>query len=218
MSVLAAGRPLPRAGDPAMGTVRQAAAGDRAALEAMFQRCTPQTIYRRFHGQVRAFPRAYLAEALAGAAAHFAIVACDGPRVVALASCRLADPADSAWDGVAPGGSGAAELGILIEDTWQRRGLGRELVARLVAHADSLGLPELHAQVLTEQDWITRLLSPYGECASTFGPGVREVRLRRKLPTEHAIPAERRPLPGGRRTPEPLVVSSTASTTKPRSS
>jgi GNAT superfamily N-acetyltransferase len=179
-------------------TVRQAAARDRAALEAMFQRCTPQTVYRRFHGQLKAFPAAYLAEALAGVPAHFAIVACDGPRAVALASCRLADPADAGATGATGGGAaagvnGAAELGILIEDRWQRRGLGRELLARLVAHADSLGLPELHAQMLTEQDWIIGLLSPHGECTSTFSPGVREVRLRRKLPAEHALPAERRP-------------------------
>ena len=139
-------------------TVRQAAAADRAALEAMFQRCTPQTIYRRFHGQVKSFPRAYLAEALAGTPPHFAIVAGHGPVVIALASCRLADPAAAAaaGDGVAPRSSGAAELGILIEDTWQRHGLGRELLARLVAHADSLGLAELQAQMLTEQDWIDR--------------------------------------------------------------
>jgi hypothetical protein len=86
-----------------------------------------------------------------------------------------------------------AELGILIEDGWQRRGLGRELLARLVAHADSLGLPELHAQMLTEQDWIMGLLSPYGECASTFGPGVREARVRLSHPRERAHPVECRP-------------------------
>ncbi len=162
----------------------------------MFQRCTPQTIYRRFHGQVKAFPRAYLAEALAGMAAHLALVACDGPRVVALASARLTGPADAGSE-VGSGGSGAAELGILIEDAWQRRGLGRELLARLVAYADSLGLPELHAQMLTEQDWIMGLLSPYGECASTFGPGVREVRVRLALPGERGLTGERRPA-GGR--------------------
>ena len=107
MSVLAAGRPRPGTppflGAPDAGTagrlttltVRQAAERDRATLQAMFQRCTPQTIYRRFHGQVKAFPAAYLTEALAGVPSHFALVACDGPRVVALASCRLADPADA---------------------------------------------------------------------------------------------------------------------------
>jgi len=163
--------------------VRPAGPGDRAALEAMFGRCTPQTIYRRFHGQVKAFPRAYLTEALAGVPAHFALVACHGPRVVALASLRLAEP----------GSREAAELGILIEDDWQRRGLGRELLAGLIARADSLGLPELQAQMLTEQDWIMGLLSPYGECASAFSPGIREVRLRRAIPGEHGLPAGHRP-------------------------
>jgi GNAT superfamily N-acetyltransferase len=173
--------------------VRQAAERDRAALEAMFQRCTLQSVYRRFHGQVKAFPAGYLAEALAGVPSHFALVACDGPRVVALASCRLVDPADAdaTGDEAAPGDSRAAELGILIEDRWQRRGLGRELLARLVAHADSLGLPELRAQMLTEQDWIIGLLSPYGECASAFSPGVREVRLRLGLPGKRRPPAGR---------------------------
>jgi len=163
--------------------VRPARPRDRAALESMFGRCTPQTIYRRFHGQVKAFPRAYLAEALAGVPAHFALVACDGPRVVALASLRLAEP----------GSREAAELGILIEDSWQRRGLGRKLLAGLIAHADSLGLPDLQAQMLTEEDWIMSLLSPYGECASVFSPGVREVRLRRVIAGEHGLPARHHP-------------------------
>ena len=163
--------------------VRRAEPGDRPALEAMFGRCTPQTIYRRFHGQVKAFPRAYLAEALAGVPGHFALVAGDGPRVVALASLRLADP----------GSREAAELGILIEDGWQRHGLGRVLLGGLIAHVDSLGLPELQAQMLTEQDWIMGLLSPYGQCASAFSPGVRDVRLRRGLPGEDGLPAAHRP-------------------------
>jgi GNAT superfamily N-acetyltransferase len=185
----------PGSGGPALTglLVRTAEPGDRAALEAMFQRCTPQTIYRRFHGRVKAFPAAYLTEALARVPPHFAIVACDGPRVVALASCRIVDPAGRGPTGgeVAPGASGAAELGILIEDGWQQRGLGRQLLARLVAHANSLGLPELRAQTLTGQDWIIGLLSPYGACASTFGPGVREVRLRLDHPGEHRLAAAR---------------------------
>jgi GNAT superfamily N-acetyltransferase len=152
--------------------VRRAEAGDRSALEAMFQRCTLQTVYRRFHGQVKSFPAGYLAEALAGLPDHFALVACSGDQVVALASCRVAD----GGDGRAPDG---ADLGILIEDAWQRRGLGSELLDRLVAHADSLGLSALDAQVLSEQDWLIRLLLRYGECTSAFHCGVREVRLRR---------------------------------------
>jgi GNAT superfamily N-acetyltransferase len=145
---------------------RRARAGDRAALEAMFLRCTPATVYQRFHGPVKAFPSSYLAGALAGGPAHYALVACSGARVVALASCVLTD------DGA------SAELGILIEDGWQRRGLGRRLLGQLVAHASSRGVSHLDAQVLTEQDWIIGLLSGHGTCTSAFRLGVREVRLR----------------------------------------
>jgi GNAT superfamily N-acetyltransferase len=142
--------------------------GDRAALEAMFLRCSPSTVYRRFHGPVKAFPASYLAEALSGVPEHYALVACAAPageRVVAMASCRL-DPA-----------SGEGELGILVEDEWQRRGLGRSLLGQLVSWAGGRGVRVLNAQVLTEHDWIIGLLAPYGDCSSVFRPGVREVRV-----------------------------------------
>jgi GNAT superfamily N-acetyltransferase len=153
---------------PAEGMlVRRASAGDQAALEAMFLRCSPSTVYRRFHGQVKAFPASYLAEALSGVPEHYAVVACAGGRVVALASCRL-DPVRA-----------EGELGILVEDEWQRRGLGSSLLGLLVSWADGRGVRALNAQVLTEHDWIIGLLAPYGECSSAFRRGVREVRLQR---------------------------------------
>jgi len=170
--------------------VRQAEPGDRAALEAMFQRCSPQTVYRRFHGHLRAFPAAFLNEAVAGVPKHFALVACCGTRVVAMASlvgvadCCLAGPgADRGTDYDADQGASAhagactAELGILVEDVFQRRGLGRLLLAGLAAHARELGLATIQAQVLMEQDWMLKLLGEFGRCKSTFQRGVREVTL-----------------------------------------
>jgi GNAT superfamily N-acetyltransferase len=187
--------------------MRRAGGDDRAALESMFLRCTPPTVYRRFHGPVKAFPASYLTEALARVPEHLALVAVARPaaggglharigddrgagggpgararvgddpgarggpgaraRVVGLASCRLTDS------------GAAAELGLLVEDAWQGRGIGRELLRRLVAYADCLKVPELQAQVLTEQDWIIGMLRPYGHCSSLFRPGVREVRVQR---------------------------------------
>jgi GNAT superfamily N-acetyltransferase len=144
--------------------VRPAVAGDRAALEAMFQRSSPATVFRQFHGQVRAFPRAYLDEALAGADAHFAVVCYSGCEAVALASCRTVAP-------------GSAELGILIEDAWQRRGLGGTLLGELVAHAAGHGIGTLRAQMLTEQDWIINMLARHGTWTSAFARGVRDVTL-----------------------------------------
>jgi GNAT superfamily N-acetyltransferase len=147
--------------------VRRAAPADREALARMFERCTPDTRYRRFHGPVKAIPERYLAEALSGSPFHYALVACQEPcldasrdrkpdagGIVALASCRTVD-------------EGAAELGVLIEDAWQRRGLGTRLIRDLAAHASRTGLRALGAQVLAEQAWITGLLRPYGPCRLT---------------------------------------------------
>jgi GNAT superfamily N-acetyltransferase len=159
-------------------SVRRAAAGDRPALERMLARCTGQTRYRRFHGPVTVFPERYLTEALSGSPVHFALVACpdedaegdgtvvdgtvvDGTvvdgTVVALASCRAVD-------------EGVAELGILVEDEWQRRGVGDHLLGEIVAYAASTGLRALRAQVLAEQPWIVGLLRRHGTC-TTSGAG-----------------------------------------------
>jgi GNAT superfamily N-acetyltransferase len=148
-------------------SVRRATAGDRPALERMLARCTGQTRYRRFHGPVNVFPERYLTEALCGSPLHFALVAhvaddvddatvADG-TVVALASCRAV-------------GEGVAELGILIEDEWQRRGLGGHLLAEIVAYAHRTGLRALQAQILAEQPWIVGLLGRHGTC-TTAGAG-----------------------------------------------
>lgn len=169
--------------------VRRAEPGDRAALEAMFQRCSPQTVYRRFHGHLRAFPAPFLDEAIAGVPKHFALVACCGTRVVAMANlagvanCCLAGPgADrgtdcGGGDASAHAGACTAELGILVEDVFQRRGLGRLLLAAVAAHARELGLTTIQAQVLMEQDWMLKLLEELGRSKSTFQRGVREVTL-----------------------------------------
>lgn len=144
----------------AVGTcsMRRAAAGDRPALERMLARCTGQTRYRRFHGPVSVFPERYLAEALSGSPLHFALVACldedeaeDDDTVVALASCRAVD-------------EGVAELGILVEDDWQRRGVGGDLLGEIVAYAARTGLRALQAQVLADQPWIVGLLRRHGTC------------------------------------------------------
>jgi GNAT superfamily N-acetyltransferase len=167
------GRP---GGDDERLVVRPAVAGDRAALEAMFQRCSPATVFRRFHGQVRAFPRAYLDEALSGADAHYAIVCYSGCEAVALASCRTDEP-------------GSAELGILIEDAWQRRGLGGTLLDELVTRAAGHGIRRLRAQMLTEQDWIIKMLARHGTWTSAFARGMRDVTLELAAAETEVAPA-----------------------------
>ena len=159
----------------------------------MFGRCTPSTRYRRFHGPVKSIPERYLADVLSGSAFHYALVAWhdaagfpdgdpvtgEGPAAgsgasagaspgvaVALASCRVVE-------------EGAAELGLLIEDAWQRHGLGTRLLRDLVAHAGHAGVRVLQAQLLAEQAWIAGLLRPYGACrVHAAGNGVLNVTVR----------------------------------------
>ena len=173
-------------GRAAQVSVRRAGTSDREALGRMFDRCTPSTRYRRFHGPVKTIPERYLADALSGGAFHYALVAWHDatPRTgeapvadasaagaspgvaVALASCRIV-------------AEGAAELGILIEDGWQRTGLGTRLLSALVAHARRAGVRVLEAQLLAEQAWIAGLLRPYGVCRlRSTGGGVLNVTVR----------------------------------------
>lgn len=55
-------------------------------------------------------------------------------------------------------GSGTAELGMLVEDAWQRRGIGRRLVAHLVAAAPARGITTLTAAVLAGNAQVADLL------------------------------------------------------------
>ena len=142
--------------------VRRAAEGDRQALAEMLARCTGETRYLRFQGYVHVFPERYLSEALSRSPLHYALVVsvagADGaadPAVVALASCRAVE-------------EGVAELGFLVEDAWQRRGIGARLLREIVDHAARTGQRALTAQVLPEQSWIVGLLGRYGPCRTAL--------------------------------------------------
>src|SRR6202012_4684365 len=66
---------LVRPGSAGLVRVRRATTADREPLRRMFERCSPDTRYRRFHAPVKAIPARYLTEALSGSAFHYALVA-----------------------------------------------------------------------------------------------------------------------------------------------
>lgn len=134
----------------------------------MFDRCSTDTIRRRFHGNRRSFPAQYLTDAVAGRHGNFSLVAdATGESIVALASCV------SAADGV-------ADIAVLVEDNYQRQGIGSTLLSLLIAHADYSGVGTLQTTVMVEQEWILRLLRGYGDCSASLSMGVFEVTLRRE--------------------------------------
>jgi GNAT superfamily N-acetyltransferase len=102
----------------------------------MFDRCGPETRYGRFHGLLHALPERYLAEALAAEPAwHDALVVEVPGELVALGSARAV-------------GERAVEVGLLVEDAAQGRGLGTRLLLALAARARSRGVAELRCDVL----------------------------------------------------------------------
>ncbi|WP_018351371.1 GNAT family N-acetyltransferase [Longispora albida] len=71
---------------------------------------------------------------------------------------------------------GVAELAILVEDSWQNRGLGSSLVTMLVAEARDRGLVELRASLLADNVAMRRLLASQG-AAFSYGGAVVDARL-----------------------------------------
>lgn len=149
--------------------IRPATGGDRPALVEMLARCTEPTRVRRFLAPLRSFPEPYLTEALAEQMDHFALVATTPAGVVALASCRTT-------------AAETADLAVLVEDSWQRQGIGTCLLDRLIDHADLHGLRTLKATMRPEQDWIMWALRDFGTCTARLSMSELEVTLRRKSP------------------------------------
>ncbi|WP_234353015.1 GNAT family N-acetyltransferase [Streptomyces sp. NRRL B-1140] len=101
-------------------TVRRADTRDLEAARAMHDRCSPRTLKLRYHGPVRDADR-YLNHLLSPRYGRTLAVQTASGRIVGLGHLL--------WDG------DETEVALLVEDAWQRRGVGAELLTRLVAMA-----------------------------------------------------------------------------------
>jgi GNAT superfamily N-acetyltransferase len=132
---------------------------DRPAVAAMAGRCSRATVYRRFHGFID-LPT-YVAGLFAGEQYHLA--AWCGGACVGLATVA------SSWSG--------HDVGVLVEDRWQRRGIGSALCEELVTAARQMGLAGLHADVLSDDAFVLRLLRRHGSLDINLEYGVYSVDL-----------------------------------------
>ena len=106
-------------------TVRRADTTDLAAAREMHDRCSPQTLGLRYHGPVGDADR-YLGHLLSPRFGRTLAVETASGRLVALGHLL--------WDG------DETEVALLVEDAWQRRGIGAELLRRLVGDGGRGGL------------------------------------------------------------------------------
>jgi GNAT superfamily N-acetyltransferase len=153
--------------------VTTASPDDDAAVTAMVERCSQRTLSRRFHGST------------------------DG---IAYTRAQLRTRTDIVrvawWDGscvalgvLAAGGEGPWELGVLVEDAWQRQGVGRLLVASLVSEARLRNVSSLVATVLGDDAAILRPLRRLGSSSSHIecGTVALAVRLDEPAPTSRRL-------------------------------
>jgi GNAT superfamily N-acetyltransferase len=116
---------------------------DLARTVALHRRCSPQTLWSRYHRAMPA-PRTYLPALLTRpGSVHLAVLDGTG-RFVAVGHLM---PDHS-----------AVEAALLVEDSWQGRGLGTRLLRRLARHALSGGWETLYGLFLAGDERIDAIL------------------------------------------------------------
>ncbi|MEU9735343.1 GNAT family N-acetyltransferase [Streptomyces sp. NPDC048002] len=111
-------------------TVRRADTDDVDAAKAMHERCSAHTLSRRYHGPVGDADR-YLNHLLSPRYGRTLAVQTASGRIVGLGHLL--------WDG------DETEVALIVEDAWQRRGIGAELLRRLVALAAEADCDSVYA-------------------------------------------------------------------------
>lgn len=120
----------PRPGS-AVPELRRATVADADAVIAMHDRCSYESRTRRYHVPMPKLT-ARTARHLSAPAGGVSIVACVGDAVVGMATA-------APWDELASDETSVMEIAVLVEDGWQRRGIGAALLARVVREARLLG-------------------------------------------------------------------------------
>jgi GNAT superfamily N-acetyltransferase len=112
----------------ALPTVRLATFDDTAALVRMHGRCSGDSIYRRYAAPLARIDERFARRLLL--AGNGALVAAVGDEVVGVATISTCENA-------------IAEVSLLVEDGWQRRGLGTQLLSGAARLARGHGAAEM---------------------------------------------------------------------------
>lgn len=145
--------------DGRRATVRPVLPQDAALQQAFVQALSPAARYRRFHGPVNVLPEStlrYMTEV--DYVAHMALIATtidDLKGEIQVAEAR--------WVRRAPeDGDDVADFALVVDDRWQRAGLGSILLGVLADTAAAQGIRRLSGDVLADNEGMCRLLKHAG--------------------------------------------------------
>ena len=138
--------------------LRPAVPDDAPRLVAMFERCSPASRYSRFLAPLAHFPASHLVDVVRSSPVRRSWVLddFDTGNVVGVGSWfRNAED--------------TAEVGLLVEDAWQRHGHGAALLDTLAESARAAGITTFVAHTLADSRHVHRMLRHLGatttECA-----------------------------------------------------
>ncbi len=129
--------------------IRPLERADAQALQDFVRGLSPQTRQERYFHAIRELPQREVervTQPLPGRA--LSLGAFENKRLVAVADYAAVQ--------------GAAEFGLVVADDWQGRGLGAELIRRLVAQARRQGLAGMHGLVRAGNRAMLRLAARLG--------------------------------------------------------
>ena len=121
---------------------------DDHALVQAFERMSPQTVYQRFFAAIPELTddMAHHLSHLDGANRLALVAEVDGEVAAVGRYERTSDP-------------GVVELGLVVVDKWQNRGLGRILLRATVEEGARRGIQHFRAEVLSENPRMLHLLA-----------------------------------------------------------
>ena len=127
--------------------VRTATSADVDAVVAMHERCSAETLQRRYHAPTLRVGRSLALALLEPAGGTSMVLEADG-HVVGV--------------GLLAVGPDGPELGLMVEDRWQRQGHGTRLLRALSVEAAERGAVELSCAVLPDNEAVLRTIRRSG--------------------------------------------------------
>jgi RimJ/RimL family protein N-acetyltransferase/nucleotide-binding universal stress UspA family protein len=162
--------------DASFVVIRPIAPEDRELLRTGFERLSDRSRYMRFQAPISALSNEQLSYlTVVDHHDHEALVALDPATGDGVGVARFVRVSD-----------GLAECAVVVADDWQGRGLGTELLDRLVERAQEEGVERFTAIVLAENADALRLLERLGDTVRhSYGPQV-ELEIELPPPPERA--------------------------------